>query len=554
MINIKHLYKLFNLLEINKRSFIRKHTLYFIIIISYSLCSIVYPSFVHFIIDDGVIADNKNIIIINCILMVITGVMIVVSDYYLKLFYNKFDISFAIDMKTKLFEHIIHSNNNFSSDKRVGDLCTSLNSDLGSISTLLTKEIPNIVKNLITFVGVACFVVFYFRGYGLIIIILALFSVLFQNKFGNKIMEISERLRMYIGEQVSFETEVLMNLEEIQMSGYRGQVFQKFIHNNDKTKQANIQNSRILFLSYSLGYFMNTLIMLLILVFGAFKSLSGELEVGMLFSLTIYAQRLINPIGALVTSYIETKNVYPLVIKTEKLLKDIIVINKEKMLIPTEELNEITFKNISYQYPKSQRLIFQNFNLNVSKGDIIGIVGHNGTGKSTLIKLLFKLCEADHGEILINQKYNLNQLDIEYLHKHIGYVGQDGFLFSGKLKDVINPKGLELKQEEILEVIDNLNLNVDLFNETLDFSLSENSANVSGGERQKLTLARMIMEDKPWIILDEPTSSMDMESEKIICEYLEKLCRDKTALIITHREEILSLCNKIIDLNNIKLM
>lgn len=548
-IHIKNLFDLFDLLKINKRSFIRKHTLYFIIIIVYSSCSIIYPSFVHFIIDNGVVAGNKNLIIINCILMVITGVVTVTSDYYLKLFYNKFDISLAIDMKRQLFRHIIYSNNNFSSSKRVGDLCTSLNSDLGSISTLLTQEIPNIIKNSLTFIGVACFVAFYFQWYGLIIIVLALLSVLFQNKFGNKIMGISEKLRMCVGEQASFETEVLTNLEEIQMSGYRGQVFQKFNHNNDRTKEVNIQSSRIMFLSYSVGYLMNTLMMLLILVFGAFKSLSGELEVGMLFSLTIYAQRIINPIGSLVSSYIEIKNVYPLVTKTEKLLNEIIVIHKEELLIPTDELNQITFKNIRYQYPKSQRQIFQNFNLNISKGGIIGIVGYNGTGKSTLIKLLFKLCEADHGEIIINQKYNLNQLDIEYLHKYIGYVGQGGFLFSGKLKEVINPKGLELKKEEMLEVIDNLNLKVDLFNEELDFNLSENSANVSGGERQKLTLARLVIEDKPWIILDEPTSAMDMESEKVICEYLKKFCQNKTALIITHREEILSLCNEVIDLN-----
>lgn len=540
-----------NILEINKISFIRKHILYFVIVIVYTSCSIIFPTFVHFIIDNGVVAGDKNLIIINCILMVITGVMTVMSDYYLNLSYNKFDISLAIDMKTKLFRHIIYSKNSFSSSKRVGDLCTSLNSDLGSISTLLTQEIPSIIKNLLTFVGVACFVVFYFQWYGLIIILLALLSVMFQNKFGNKIMEVSERLRMYVGEQASFETEVLTNLEEIQMSGYRGQVFHKFNHNNDRTKEVDIQNNSIMFLSYSVGYLMNTLMMLLILVFGAFKSLSGELEVGMLFSLTIYAQRLINPIGSLVSSYIEIKNVYPLVIKTEKLLNEIIVIHKEKLLIPTDELNQITFKNIRYQYPKSLRLIFKNFNLNISRGRIIGIVGHNGTGKSTLIKLLFKLCEADQGEIVINQKYNLNQLDTEYLHKYIGYVGQGGFLFSGKLKDVINPKGLELKREEMLEVINNLNLKVDLFNEELDFNLSENSANVSGGERQKLTLARLVIEDKPWIILDEPTSAMDMESEKVICEYLNRFCQNKTALIITHREEILRLCDEIIDLNNL---
>lgn len=538
----------FNNLKINKKEFFLKHFLCFFPVIIYSICSICYPSFIHLIIDYGVAAGNTKLIIIYCSSMTIVGLVMVISDYFIKIIYYKFSISFTIDLKKKLFIKILNSKFNISSQKKVGDLFTCLNSDLERISDFLTCEMPNILKNLLTFLGVSIFVIYYFGIFGVLIILFSLCSILFQNKLGKKILLLSENVRHIVGVESSYTTEVLSNLEDIQMSGYISLVCNQYTANNLKLKKSTIDNNKIIYLSGSLGYLINTMMLLFIIAIGSFGTQNGILEIGTLFSMTIYAQRIVGPVVSLISSYIEMKNTYPLFNRVQTLLQKAENLC-EGHLHPVDDLKEIIYENISFCYPIAKRKLFNNFNLVISDGDIVGVVGHNGIGKSTLIKLLFQLCIPDKGKISINNTFNLRDIKLDYLYENIGYLGQFPFLFSGKLIDIINPLHKNISNDEILKILQEINLDINLFDNSLDFVLSENSTNISGGEKQKLAIARLIIENKKWLLLDEPTSSMDAESEKIVCEYLKKICLNKTALIITHRPEILGICNKIIDLN-----
>ena len=537
-------------IEINKKMFIRKHIQCFIPIVIYIITSILYPSFIHLIIDYGINESNIKRIMVFCGLMTLVGLAMVLSDYIIKVLYYKFSMSLNMELKIKLFRKIINSKYKVASQKKVGDLCMSLNSDLEQIADFLTCEIPNIAKNFLTLLGVSILIIFYFRIIGVAIILFSLCTIIFQKKLGHCIMKFSEELRSAAGNESAYVTEILSNLEDIQMSGYTSLVCNKYETNNELVKKAAIKNSNFMFFSGTLGYLFNTLILLIILTIGSFSTYKNLMEIGTLFSLTIYAQRIVGPIAALISSYVEMKNTYPLFQRICELIQEAVKLSDGKQL-PRKCLQKITYEKVSFGYLDSNRTLFSNFEFTISKGDIIGIVGHNGTGKTTLLKLLFGLCTPDKGEIIINDTYNLKDLNINFLYNNIGYMGQTPVLFSGKLTEIINPRGKEISVGKVFELMKELNFDINLFGGKLDYVLSENSTNISGGEKQKLALLRLFIENKNWLILDEPTSAMDCESEKRICAFLKKMCLEKTVIIITHRPEILSICNRILDFDSL---
>ena len=193
---------------------------------------------------------------------------------------------------------------------------------------------------------------------------------------------------------------------------------------------------------------------------------------------------------------------------------------------------------------------FQNFNLEINKGEIVGIVGNNGVGKSTLIKIIMKMIPIDIGQIIVNGKYELEDIDEEYLYKNISVVPQSTVILSGKLRDILNPTKRDISDNKIIETLKKFTVDYSIFENDLNYEILEKGGNMSGGEAQKLSLVRMVLENKPWVLLDEPTSAMDVECEKIICSILKEYLKKRTAVIITHRPEILSICDKIIRLES----
>lgn len=194
-------------------------------------------------------------------------------------------------------------------------------------------------------------------------------------------------------------------------------------------------------------------------------------------------------------------------------------------------------------------MLYSKFSLKIEKGEILGIVGSNGTGKTTLIKILMKALPFEEGEIIINKKYELRDLDEQYLNQNISIVPQMTMLLTGKLRDVLNPTKKEISDNEIIHLLNLYTVDYAIFNYDLDHEIAEKGLNVSGGEAQKLSLVRMAIEAKPWVILDEPTSAMDNYSEKVICNILKDYFKGRTAIIITHRPEILKICDRVVKLD-----
>ena len=218
--------------------------------------------------------------------------------------------------------------------------------------------------------------------------------------------------------------------------------------------------------------------------------------------------------------------------------------------VDIEIKGDVEFKNITFGY-KSYQPVLENINLSVRKGEMIGLVGSSGTGKSTMINLLMRLYDPDEGSILIDG-VPINAISKNNLHSQIGVVLQETYLFSGTLLENIRYANPDASRIEVIRAakIANSHDFITNFPNGYDTYVGEHGYTLSGGERQRIAIARAILHNPRIIILDEATSSLDTETEYQIQEALERLIEGRTTFAIAHRLSNLRKVDRIVVLDN----
>lgn len=218
---------------------------------------------------------------------------------------------------------------------------------------------------------------------------------------------------------------------------------------------------------------------------------------------------------------------------------------KLKKFTPT-----ITLKNITYKYPDSKKILINNLNLTIKKYEKLAIVGETGSGKSTIIKLIIGLLKDYQGQILISNE-NLSNLNLNDLYNNITYISQESPIFDGTLREnIVFDK--KISDQEIIKVLKLVSLEkfYQHLEKGLDTELGERGIKMSGGERQRVALARLFFEESSIVILDEATSAMDNITEKEVMTNIMKNAKDRTLIIIAHRLETIKNVDKILVLSN----
>ena len=218
--------------------------------------------------------------------------------------------------------------------------------------------------------------------------------------------------------------------------------------------------------------------------------------------------------------------------------------------------DSITFKNVTFKYPASNKKILNEVSFKIDKGSIVGISGDSGSGKSTLLTLLLGLIKPDSGEVLFDKVKTYE--NFENIRKNFGYVSQEVFLLDETIKYNVT-LGLQEKdidRQRLKEVLDISNLSnfINSLDNKEETQIGEKALKISGGQRQRLVLARALYNNPEIIILDEATSELDKKNEIEIFENILKKNKNKTMIIITHNKDLLKICDQIISINGDKVI
>ena len=217
-------------------------------------------------------------------------------------------------------------------------------------------------------------------------------------------------------------------------------------------------------------------------------------------------------------------------------------------------INEINFKNVSFSY-NNDREVLSNIFIDVENNDKIAIVGRTGCGKTTLVNLLCRFYKVTKGDILINGK-NITEYTLESLRNNIGYVMQDVVIFDGNIYDNINYAKKNVSKKQIQDICKRLKLHDKImsFSEGYELNLSKNQDLFSLGEKQMINFARIMVENPSVVILDEVTSSLSYENEELVKNAIKEITKDKICFIIAHRLTTIRNCNKILYMEDGKIL
>ena len=289
-----------------------------------------------------------------------------------------------------------------------------------------------------------------------------------------------------------------------------------------------------------------------VVIFGVYMIKDMELTMGALIASVILSSRAIAPMGQVVglaASYQQTKTAY-------KTVEDIMQMPVErpegKKFVRRESIKgDIEFQDVTFSYPDAQKGALNKVSFKIRAGEKIGIIGKNGSGKTTIEKMILGLYEPKDGSILVDG-IDINQIDPVDLRKSIGYVPQDVVLFNGTVKENIVYRYPAIDDASILRAakLSGTDEFINAHPLGFDMPVYERGEGISGGQRQSIAIARAFLFDSPIVILDEPTNSLDNTTEAKIKKLLAQNIKDKTVILVTHKSSLLSLVDRLIVMDN----
>lgn len=296
----------------------------------------------------------------------------------------------------------------------------------------------------------------------------------------------------------------------------------------------------------------NKLMTLGILWWGAQLVMRGELSVGQLVAFNMLAGRISGPILKLVQLVQDFQQARISVDRLGDILNTPCesTFNPDRSSLPSLQ-GRVSFERVRFRYRPDMPLVLDELNLQVAAGEIIGIVGKSGSGKSTLAKLVQRLYVPEAGRVLVDG-VDLATVDPGWLRRHLGVVLQDSFLFNRSVRDNIAVSNPALPMSVVVRAAQQAGAHefIAALPQAYDTVVEEHGANLSGGQRQRIAIARALVSQPRILVFDEATSALDVESEQVIQRNMADICKDRTVFIIAHRLSTVRACDRIIVLDN----
>lgn len=437
-----------------------------------------------------------------------------------------------------------------SHPKSVGSFASNLK-DFDSIRSFLTNATLTALVDF-PFALLFLLVIGYIGGWMVVVPIIMMLLILGYAIFmRNTLRESIEETHKASAAKSSILIEALQNIETLKTLGATGQVQWAWEEATGEIAQRSLK-SRLISTSIStVTGFLTQLTTVLLVIVGVYFIGEHELTMGGLIAIIIIAGRTVAPMGqaaALIANYSDAKAAYDAI---EGIISQPSERPHGKKFITRPELKgEIEFKNVSFAYDESNHSALKNISFAIKPGEKVAIIGRIGSGKSTISKLLLHLYEPSEGSILLDG-IDIKQIDPADLRKNISYVSQDITLFKGSVKDNIAYRSTRSSDEQMIRasVISGADEFIRKHPLGYEMPIGERGMGLSGGQRQSIGIARALLFESPIIIMDEPTNAMDQLSENRLIANLKSYLEDKTALLITQKNTILPLVDRIIVMN-----
>ena len=492
------------------------------------------------IIDEGLIGQNLRLLITYIVAslgVTLLSNLIGVGESYINTWIAQ---HITFDMRNQMFRHLQKMSQRFFTSNNQGDIITRMTSDIGGVESVITNTFKSILSNTITlvFALAAMFQKNWILALlGIAVIPLFVFPTRRAGKtrwtITREAQEANDEVNGILNETLSVSGQLLVKLfgkEDEEYERYEN-VNSRMIKLNIKERMAGRWFFVVLNTVTSIGP------MLLYLVGGILiMQYQSDLTVGDITVMVALLGKTYMPVNSLLNIQVDWMRSMAMFTRVfEYFDMPVEIENPENPVTPEKNTGEVEFSHVGFSYD-GERQILKDVNFRLDPGKSIAIVGPSGSGKSTIINLIPRLYDVNSGSVTFNG-VDVRELDLEYLRKNVGIVSQETYLFNGTIRQNLQYANPEATEEDMINALIKANIYdfIQAQEKGLDTEVGNRGLKLSGGEKQRVSIARVLLKDPALLIFDEATSALDSISEAKIQEAIEPIIKERTSILIAHR-------------------
>ncbi len=504
-------------------------------------------------IDDHIIPGNMPglYFIISIYLLVLVGNFI--FKYAQIMLMQFIGQKVMLDLRQEIFSHLQKLHLQFFDKNPIGRLMTRVTSDVESLNQVFTQGLVMVFGDLLLITGIMIMMLTIHLPLALWTLSVVPVLIILSFVFRKKVRQSYSQIRFYLAKINSYLQEHISGMSIVQLYNREKKNFETFKDINWNHTAAYIRTIFYYAIFYPAVELISAISLAIIIFRGGFYIYNELITFGIIIAFIQYAQMFFRPISDLSEKYNILQSALASSERIFKLLDTQPAISSPVDSYGSEKIEHaIEFRDVNFAY--DSEFVLKNINLKIPVGKKVALVGHTGSGKTSLTRLLGRFYDIQEGQILIDD-INLQQWDLEILRNHMAMVQQDVFLFSGTVLENIRLGNVAISQDEVIKAAEMVNAH--LFIEKMpgqyQAKIRERGSNLSQGQKQLLALARAIVYDPSILILDEATSNIDSESEYLIQQALKTVMIGRTSIVIAHRLSTIQYMDEIVVMHHGKI-
>ena len=460
-------------------------------------------------------------------------------------------------IRIKLFQHISTLSLSFFNNNKTAELSSILIRDIAGMRVAFSQSLQKIIIEPISVISFLFLLFIINFKFTILVIIIIPLSGFFSYKVGQSIRRKSKRSSVQSAGILNIIKETLSNIKIVKIFNLENEENEKFVKENNKYFNLIFKQSRLSNLLTPINETIGLIVGVLLIWFGGISVLQqGAMssEDFIKFILLLFA--MLQPIRKLANVNVLFQNGIAAAERVFSVFDNHDKIPESKNAFKINSFkNSINFKDVNFKYEGQDSLILDNINLEICKGQTVAIVGKSGAGKTTLTDLLPRFYDPISGNIFIDN-INLKDLNLKNLRDLYGIVTQNVILFNDTIKNNIIHGNKNASENDINKAVKSANIQdlVEKLDNGLNTYIGENGVKLSGGEKQRLSIARALIKNPDILILDEATASLDSESEKMVHSAIDNIIKNRTVIIIAHRLSTIINADKILVMNDGKIV
>lgn len=487
----------------------------------------------------------RGIILTLAILYVVSLLFSLLQGFIM----NRVTQKCGYELRKKLVEKIKKLPMNYFDKESTGKVLSIITNDVDNLTQSFNQVATQLITSIITVIGIMVMMFSINVAMTFIAILILPISLVF-------VGGISKKSQKYFKAQQDYLASVNGNIEEmygaqavVKVFNAQDKMIKNFEGNNDILYETSWKSQFLSGLMPPIMNFIGNIGYALVAIIGGMFAIAGKITVGNIQSFIAYGRQFVQPLGqvAQIANMIQS-----MIASSERIFNFLNApeeLDNGKKKLPSNLKGSVVFDHVSFGY--NEKTIIKDFSISVKPGQKVAIVGPTGAGKTTLVKLLMRFYELNAGRILIDD-VDITDVKRKDLRKSFGMVLQDTWLFNGTIKENLKYGKLDSSDDEVVSAAKDAYVHhfIQTQTDSYNMMLNEETNNVSGGQKQLLTIARAILADPKILILDEATSSVDTRTEVLIQKAMDKLMKGRTSFIIAHRLSTIKNADVILVIND----